>query len=42
MSVAIYRLLLRLYPAEFRQRWEEEMVEVFILREFERTSLLFG
>ncbi len=32
MSVAIYRLLLRFYPAEFRRRWEEEMVEVFTLQ----------
>jgi hypothetical protein len=32
MSAAIYRLLLRLYPAEFRRRWEEEMVEVFMLQ----------
>jgi hypothetical protein len=32
MSTAIYRLLLRLYPAEFRRRWEEEMVEVFTLQ----------
>ncbi len=29
MSAAIYRMLLRIYPAEFRRRWESEMVEVF-------------
>lgn len=32
MSAAIYRLLLRLYPREFRQRWEEEMVDTFALQ----------
>lgn len=32
MSAAIYRLLLRLYPTEFRRRWEEELVEVFTLQ----------
>ncbi len=32
MSAAIYRLLLHLYPAEFRRRWEEEMVDVFTLQ----------
>ena len=31
MSARIYRLLLRLYPREFRLRWEEEMVETFAL-----------
>ena len=29
MSVRIYRMLLRLYPREFRLRWEEELVETF-------------
>ena len=32
MSIAIYRLLLRLYPCEFRRRWEEDMVETFALQ----------
>jgi hypothetical protein len=32
MSTAIYRLLLRIYPAEFRRRWEEEMVYTFDLQ----------
>jgi hypothetical protein len=32
MSAAIYRLLLRLYPREFRQRWEEAMVDTFTLQ----------
>jgi hypothetical protein len=32
MNAAIYRLLLRLYPAEFRRRWEEEMVYTFELQ----------
>jgi hypothetical protein len=32
MSVAIYRLLLRLYPVEFRRRWEAEMVYTFELQ----------
>jgi hypothetical protein len=32
MSTAIYRLLLRFYPAEFRRRWEEEMVYTFELQ----------
>jgi hypothetical protein len=32
MSVRLYRLLLRLYPAHIRQRWEEEMVETFSLQ----------
>jgi hypothetical protein len=32
MSAAIYRLLLRLYPSEFRRRWEEEMVDTFSLQ----------
>jgi hypothetical protein len=32
MSAAIYRLLLRLYPREFRRRWEEEMVDTFTLQ----------
>jgi hypothetical protein len=32
MSAAIYRLLLCLYPAEFRRRWEEEMVYTFELQ----------
>jgi hypothetical protein len=32
MSTALYRLLLRLYPAEFRRRWEEEMVYTFELQ----------
>jgi len=32
MSTAIYRLLLRFYPHEFRRRWEEEMVDTFELQ----------
>ena len=32
MSVRIYRFLLRLYPREFRLRWEEELVETFALQ----------
>jgi hypothetical protein len=32
MNLAIYRLLLRLYPAEFRWRWEGEMLETFELQ----------
>ena len=32
MSLAIYRLLLLLYPAEFRQRWEAEMIDTFALQ----------
>jgi hypothetical protein len=32
MSAAIYRLLLHIYPAEFRRRWEEEMVYTFDLQ----------
>jgi hypothetical protein len=32
MSLAIYRLLLRLYPAEFRRRWEEELLYTFKLQ----------
>ena len=32
MSATIYRLLLRLYPAEFRRRWEVEMVYTFELQ----------
>ena len=32
MSVRIYRLLLRLYPREFRLRWEGEMLETFALQ----------
>lgn len=32
MSPALYRLLLRLYPAEFRRRWEEAMVDAFTLQ----------
>jgi hypothetical protein len=32
MSLAIYRLLLRLYPAHIRRRWEEEMTETFALQ----------
>ena len=32
MSTRIYQLLLRLYPREFRQRWEEEMVETFTIQ----------
>jgi hypothetical protein len=32
MSLAIYRLLLRLYPAGFRRRWEEELVYTFELQ----------
>jgi hypothetical protein len=32
MNAAIYRLLLRLYPVEFRRRWEEEMVYTFELQ----------
>jgi len=31
MNLAVYRLLLRLYPAEFRRRWEEEMLDTFEL-----------
>jgi hypothetical protein len=31
MSEAIYRALLRCYPAELR-RWEEDMAEVFALQ----------
>jgi len=29
LSVALYRTLVRLYPAEFRQRWGAEMVDTF-------------
>jgi len=32
MNAALYRLLLLLYPAEFRRRWEEEMVYTFQLQ----------
>jgi hypothetical protein len=32
MSTTLYRLLLHLYPAEFRRRWEEEMVYTFELQ----------
>jgi hypothetical protein len=32
MNAAIYRLLLLLYPAEFRRRWEAEMVYAFQLQ----------
>ena len=32
MNLAIYRLLLRRYPAEFRRRWEEEMLDTFELQ----------
>jgi hypothetical protein len=32
MNSAMYRLLLLLYPAEFRRRWEEEMVYTFQLQ----------
>jgi hypothetical protein len=32
MSIAMYRLLLRLYPREFLRRWEEEMVYTFELQ----------
>ena len=32
MSAAIYRLLLRLYPADFRLRWEEQLVDTFQLQ----------
>jgi hypothetical protein len=32
MSTAIYRWLLRLYPREFRRRWEEEMLDTFALQ----------
>ena len=32
MSAALFRLLLRLYPAEFRRRWEEELVDTFTLQ----------
>ena len=32
MNLAVYRLLLRLYPAEFRRRWEEELLYTFELQ----------
>lgn len=32
MNAAIYRILLRLYPADLRERWGEEMVDTFALQ----------
>jgi hypothetical protein len=32
MNAALYSLLLLLYPAEFRRRWEDEMVYTFQLQ----------
>jgi hypothetical protein len=32
MNLAVYRLLLRLYPAGFRRRWEAELLYTFELQ----------
>lgn len=39
MSAAIYRLLPRRYPAEFRRRWEEE-IRALLDAELERVEAL--